>query len=724
MKPTKSALESLLLGSHADPFSLLGLYSGPTGSFARAILPGADTVEAFSLDGKALGTLDKVDDRCLFEGELAGKPQPVRYRCSAGEHDWLVTDPYSFGPVLGPLDDLLIAEGTHQRLFDKLGAHIIDHQGASGVHFAVWAPNARLVSVVGDFNDWDPARHVMRHRKDIGVWEIFIPDIGDYRAYKYRIVGADGAVQPLKADPFAFMAEIRPKSASMTAHPAKLDWGDEAHRAHWASVDPRKVPISIYEVHAGSWQRDQWNWFLNWDELADRLIPYVVDMGFTHIEFLPISEHPYDPSWGYQTTGLFAPTARFGEPAGFARFVDGAHRAGIGVLLDWVPAHFPTDEHGLVRFDGTALYEHEDPRLGYHPDWNTLIYNFGRREVSSFLVNNALFWAERYHVDGLRVDAVASMLYRDYSRKAGEWIPNPQGGRENWEAVDFLRATNRALYGTHPGFMTFAEESTAWPGVTQPAYDSAEGERPTALGFGFKWNMGFMHDTLQYMSRDAVHRRYHHQDITFGLMYAFSENFVLPLSHDEVVHGKGSLLNKMSGDDWQKFANLRAYYALMWGYPGKKLLFMGQEFAQRREWSEERALDWHLMEAPAHRGIADLIRDLNRLYRQTPALHARDCEGEGFEWLIADDADNSVFAWLRKAPGEPPVAVIANMTPALHTHYRLPLPHDGVWAEVMNSDAAVYGGSGQGNMGQVTASHCAAHIVLPPLATIMLQYTG
>lgn len=724
LKPPESAIEALLQGVHADPFSLLGVLPGPDGTFVRAILPGAEEVEAFSLDGRRLGVLGKVDDRGLFEGRLIAKPQPIRYRCSDGHHQWLVTDPYTFGPVLGPLDDLLIAQGTHFRLFDKLGAHIITHEGAGGVHFAVWAPNARLVSVVGDFNDWDPRRHVMRDRKDIGVWEIFIPDIADYRAYKYHIIGADGAEQPLKADPFAFMSEIRPATASMTAHPAKLDWGDEAHRAHWASIDPRKVPVSIYEVHAGSWQRDRWNWFLNWDDLADRLIPYVVEMGFTHIEFLPISEHPYDPSWGYQTTGLYAPSARFGEPAGFARFVDGAHRAGIGVILDWVPAHFPTDQHGLVRFDGTALYEHADPRMGFQPDWNTLIYNFGRREVVSFLVNNALFWADRYHVDGLRVDAVASMLYRDYSRKEGEWIPNAQGGRENWEAVDFLRAVNRALYGQHPGVITIAEESTAWPGVTQPAYEVDDGKRASSLGFGFKWNMGFMHDTLRYMGRDPVHRRYHHNDITFGLTYAFSENYVLPLSHDEVVHGKGSLLGKMSGDDWQQFANLRAYYGMMWGYPGKKLLFMGQEFAQRREWSEERALDWELREAPAHEGVRNLVKDLNALYRARPALHAGDCDGNGFEWLVVDDAENSVFAWLRKAPDAKPIAVISNMTPALLTGYRLPLPLPlaGTWNEVLNTDALAYGGSGKGNLGQVTAVDGHATVTLPPLATIMLEF--
>jgi 1,4-alpha-glucan branching enzyme len=717
VKPPRSAIDSLFSGTHADPFSLLGVLEGPKGGFARTIIAGADTVEAHDLKGKALGKLDRVDDRGLFEGAIKGKRQPIQYHARNVDADWWVTDAYSFGPVLGPIDDLLIAQGSHFRLFDKMGAHLIEHEGASGVHFAVWAPNARRVSVVGDFNEWDGRRHLMRNRRDIGVWEIFIPDIGAWRAYKYEIVGPDGVTLPLKADPFAFASEVRPKTASMIAHPGKPEWGDEAHRAHWRSVDPRREAISIYEVHPGSWDRTSFDWYLNWDEMAERLIPYVVDLGFTHIEFMPVSEHPYDPSWGYQTTGLFAPSARFGEPAGFARFVDGAHRAGISVLVDWVPAHFPTDEHGLARFDGTALYEHEDPRMGHHPDWDTAIYNFGRREVSSFLVNNALFWSEVYHVDGLRVDAVASMLYRDYSREAGQWIPNKEGGRENWEAVEFLRAMNKAVYGQHPGTVTIAEESTSWPGVTLPVHEKG-------LGFGFKWNMGFMHDTLNYMSREPIHRRYHHGEITFGLMYAFAENFVLPLSHDEVVHGKGSLLNKMSGDDWQKFANLRAYYGLMWGYPGKKLLFMGQEFAQRREWSEERALDWELRDAPAHEGVRNLVRDLNRLYRALPALHARDCEGEGFEWLIVDDQANSVFAWMRKAPGEKPVAVIANMTPATRSNYIVPLHHDGVWKEVLNSDATNYGGSGIGNLGEVTAKDGQATLTLPPLATIMLLYEG
>jgi len=715
VKPGQDALEALLAGRHDDPFSLLGPHAGPKGTFARAMIPGAERAEAHDLAGNSLGWIARTDPRGLLEGFISGSPQPLKYHAQAKDSEWWVSDPYSFGPVLGPVDDLLMAQGTHVRLYDKMGAHLLVHEGVQGVHFAVWAPNAQRVSVVGDFNDWDGRRHQMRHRRDVGVWEIFVPDIADHRAYKFEIIGAKGSLLPLKSDPFAFQCELRPKTASLTAATTAHVWGDEKHRAHWANVDTRRQPVSIYEVHPGSWRRDKNGWFLEWDRLAEQLIPYVAEMGFTHIEFLPISEHPFDPSWGYQTTGLYAPTARFGEPDGFARFVDGAHRAGLGVLVDWVPAHFPTDAHGLAHFDGTALYEHEDPRLGFHPDWNTAIYNFGRREVSSFLINNALYWAERYHIDGIRVDAVASMLYRDYSRKSGEWIPNPQGGRENWEAVEFLRATNRAVYGTHPGFFTVAEESTAWPGVTRPAHDGG-------LGFGFKWNMGFMHDTLRYMARDPVHRGHHHDDITFGLLYAFSENFVLPLSHDEVVHGKGSLLTKMAGDDWQKFANLRAYYALMWGYPGKKLLFMGLEFAQRREWDENRALDWELLDAPAHAGVRQLIRDLNRVYRDKPALHARDCEAEGFAWAVVDDKANSVFAWTRHAPGANPVLVIANMTPLARDDYRLAVPQNGRWREILNSDAKQYGGSGVGNVGAVTATDGHVTLTLPPLATIMLEH--
>jgi len=715
-----SDVAAIVAGTHGDPFAVLGLQQAGTGFVARCFIPHAETVTAHTLAGKQSGRLERRDDAGFFEGPLSiRKRQPLRYHAENAGGEWWVTDPYSFGPVLGPMDDYYIAEGSHLRLFDKLGAHLIEHEGARGVHFAVWAPNARRVSVVGDFNDWDGRRHPMRLRQDTGIWEIFLPDIGAGRAYKYEIIGARGSRLPLKADPFAFRSELRPATASVTDAPSRHQWGDAAHRDFWRGADPRRQPVSIYEVHAGSWQRRDDGSFLSWDELADRLIPYVVDMGFTHIEFLPISEHPYDPSWGYQTTGLYAPTARFGEPEGFARFVDGAHRAGIGIILDWVPAHFPVDEHGLARFDGTALYEHADPRKGFHPDWHTAIYNFGRREVVSFLVNNALYWAEKYHVDGLRVDAVASMLYLDYSRKAGEWVPNEKGGRENLEAVAFLQRMNKKLYGHQPGVVTIAEESTSWPKVSQPVHEGG-------LGFGFKWNMGFMHDTLAYLAREPVHRRFHHDELTFGLMYAFSENFVLPLSHDEVVHGKGSLIAKMSGDDWQKFATLRAYYAFMWGYPGKKLLFMGQEFAQRREWSEARSLDWSLLDYHPHRGMRQVVRDLNLLYRSRPALHARDCEPEGFSWLIVDDKQNSVFAWLRSAPGANPVAVVSNFTPVPREDYRVKLPRAGRWREIMNTDAADYGGSGRGNGGFVEArgegGGIAATMLLPPLATIMLEF--
>lgn len=713
-------VKAIVAGTHGDAFAVLGVQAAGKGFWARCFVPHAEFVTAFTLAGKEVGELARRDDAGFFEGKVSIRTrQPLKYRLRNAGGEWWLTDPYSFGPVLGPMDDYFIAEGSHLRLFDKLGAHLLSHEGAEGVHFAVWAPNATRVSVVGEFNEWDGRRHAMRRRQDIGVWEIFLPDIGAGQAYKFEIIGPRGEKRPLKADPFAFRSEFRPDTASVTMAQLAHEWGDEAHRDFWSKADARRQPISIYEVHAGSWRRREDGSFLSWDELADRLIPYVVETGFTHIEFMPIMEHPYDPSWGYQTTGLYAPTARFGEPEGFARFVDGAHRAGIGVILDWVPAHFPVDAHGLEHFDGTALYEHADPRKGFHPDWNTAIYNFGRREVVSFLVNNALFWAEKYHLDGLRVDAVASMLYLDYSRKQGEWIPNEKGGRENLEAVSFLQKMNAAVYGHQPGVMTIAEESTSWPKVSQPVHEGG-------LGFGFKWNMGFMNDTLAYLAREPVYRKHHHNEITFGLVYAFSENFVLPLSHDEVVHGKGTLLSKMAGDDWQKFATLRAYYAFMWGYPGKKLLFMGQEFAQRAEWSEARPLDWHLLDHAPHRGMQRLIGDLNRLYRSRPALHARDCEPEGFSWLIVDDSENSVFAWQRMAPGENPVAVISNFTPVPRDDYRLPLPEAGKWREIINTDASDYGGSGKGNGGMVQAVadadgiHATLH--LPPLATIMLEF--
>ncbi|MET0240516.1 MAG: 1,4-alpha-glucan branching protein GlgB [Sphingobium sp.] len=719
--------EALVTGTHADPFAVLGVHRDGSGFVARCLIPGARRVTAFVRDRQGEGAaLALVHDGGLFEGPLdLNSASPLRYLAANDGGEWWVDDAYSHGPVLGPMDDYFIREGSHLRLFDKLGAHLIHHEGADGVHFAVWAPNARRVSVVGDFNQWDGRRHSMRHRRDTGIWEIFVPGLGGGHAYKYEIIGADGAPVPLKADPFAFRSEYRPATASVTEPTLDHDWGDAAHRAHWAKADARRQPISIYEVHAGSWRRGddgtEGGRFLTWDELADQLIPYVVYMGFTHIEFLPITEHPYDPSWGYQTTGLYAPSARFGEPEGFARFVDGAHRAGIGVILDWVPAHFPTDAHGLNRFDGTALYEHEDPRKGFHPDWNTAIFNFGRQEVVSYLVNNALFWTGRYHLDGLRVDAVASMLYLDYSRKAGEWVPNEQGGRENWEAVAFLQAMNREVYRqsaeTGGGAITIAEESTAWPGVSRPVHEGG-------LGFGFKWSMGFMNDTLRYVARDAVHRPFHHNDMTFGLSYAFDENYVLPISHDEVVHGKGSLLTRMSGDDWQKFATLRAYFGFMWAHPGKKLLFMGQEFAQRGEWAESRSLDWHEAGAPAHEGVQRTVRDLNHLYRGAPALHARDCEPEGFQWLSGDDNANSVFAWTRRAPGAPDIVMIAHFTPVTRHGYRLRLPAGGKWREIFNSDAAYYGGSGVGNSGSVEADEDGwAVLTLPPLATLYLERT-
>lgn len=719
-------IAALVAGSHGDPFARLGVHQADGVFVARAVIPGAHEVSAFSLDGQALGKLEPRGGEGFFEGQLALKRQtPLRYQARNAQGEWSLIDPYSFGPVMGPMDDYYAAQGTHLRLYDKLGAHAITHEGAAGVAFAVWAPNAKRVSVVGDFNRWDGRRHVMRHRRGAGLWEIFIPELGPGTVYKFEIIGAEGKLVPLKADPFAFQSELRPKTASVVASPEPFTWSDADYLATRAKKDLRRSPVSIYEVHLGSWKRHADGGYFSYRELADELLPYVADMGFTHIELLPVSEYPYDPSWGYQPTGLYAPTARFGPPADFAHFVDRAHALGLGVLLDWVPAHFPTDEHGLAHFDGTSLYEHDDPRRGFHPDWNTAIYNFGRTEVQGFLVNNALYWMERFHADGLRVDAVASMLYLDYSRKAGEWIPNEEGGRENKEAIAFLRRMNAAAYGAHQGIATIAEESTSWPGVSQPVHAGG-------LGFGFKWNMGFMHDTLAYMAREPIHRKHHHNDLTFGLLYAFSENFVLPLSHDEVVHGKGSLLTKMAGDDWQKFANLRAYYAFMWAYPGKKLLFMGQEFAQRREWSEARGLDWKLLQYPSHGGVKALLRDLNALYRALPQLHARDCEAEGFEWLIADDHENSVFAWMRRSGGNHrPVVAVANLTPVPRQDYMLPLPFAGQWRERINTDAAFYGGSGQGNFGVIMAENHASHgqpasarLTLPPLATLILESEG
>jgi len=717
-------IAAIVEARHADPFALLGLHTLPEGTVIRAFVPGAESLVA-RLGRNAVLLMQRRHPDGFFEGMLPknvnGGPYLLQASNSAGT--WELDDPYRFAPVLGPTDDYLLAEGTHRELYRRLGAQLITHEGAEGVHFAVWAPNARRVSVVGDFNAWDGRRHQMRARHGSGVWEIFAPGLGAGVMYKFEILGPEGKLLPLKADPFGRAAELRPSTASVVASNEPFAWSDDAHLAARGEGDPRRAPMSIYEVHLGSWRRGAGNGFLSYDEIADQLVPYAVDLGFTHLQFMPVSEHPLDASWGYQPIGLFAPTARFGDPAAFARLVNRAHMAGLGVILDWVPAHFPTDPHGLAQFDGTALYEHADSRQGFHPDWNTAIYNFGRAEVANFLVASALYWLDEFHIDGLRVDAVASMLYLDYSRKPGEWLPNREGGNTNLEAVAFLRRVNELAYALHPGSQMIAEESTAWPGVSAPSYSGG-------LGFGFKWNMGWMNDTLVYLSLDPVHRRWHHDKLTFGLLYGFSENFILPISHDEVVHGKGSILSRAPGDDWQKFASVRAFYGFMWAHPGKKLLFMGQEFGQRDEWNFDRSLDWHLLEFAAHRGLRDCIRDLNRLHRSEPALYARDCEPEGFRWIVADDRDQSVIAWLRLGgPDDAPVAMISNFTPVPRPNYRIGLPRTGRWVEILNTDAAGYGGSGTGNMGAVIATDTPAHslpasaeLYVPPLATLYLRW--
>ena len=724
---SEGEVEALLGARHGDPFAVLGAHGVGGGMAIRAFVPHAETLEARTPEGERLCVLEQRHAAGLFEGLLKGRKALPAYRLHAANAGgaWTLDDPYRFAPVLGEMDDYLLVEGAHRRLWERLGAHPMTHEGVEGAHFAVWAPNATRVSVVGDFNGWDGRTAQMRKRVDSGVWEIFLPGAHLGTRYKYEIVGPDGTLQPLKADPFGFAAQIRPDTASQVASIEGFAWSDGAYMERRAQTAAHRAPISVYEVHLSSWRRGGDGGFLSYDELGETLVPYAAEMGFTHIELMPVSEHPLDDSWGYQPIGLFAPTSRFGDPAGFARLVDKAHAAGLGVILDWPAAHFPTDAHGLYRFDGTALYEHEDPRQGFHPDWNTAIFNFGRREVANILLANALFWLEVFHIDGLRVDAVASMLYLDYSRKAGEWLPNARGGRENLEAEAFLKQVNATAYAQHPGVLMIAEESTTWPGVSKPVDQGG-------LGFGFKWNMGWMNDTLRYVSREPVHRPYHHRELTFGLLYAFTENFVLPLSHDEVVHGKGSILGRMPGDWWQRLAGLRGYFGFMWGYPGKKLLFMGCEFGQWTEWDFRGQLDWALLDLPTHQGVKRAVADLNRLYRNLPALHRRDGEADGFQWLVVDDEAQSVAAWLRLGePGEPPVAVICNFTPVPRTGYRLGLPHAGAWREVFNSDSEIYGGSGIGNLGRVQAWPHGAHgqpasaeIVVPPLATVFLEFSG
>ena len=703
---------NIIAGRHADPFHFLGPHIENNETIVRAFLPNAERVIAVGERGEH--ELKKVDPAGLFVGPL-DNPKKYRLRARFGDSDVEFEDTYRFPPVLSDYDLHLLGEGTHLRLYDKLGAHPMALEGVEGVAFVVWAPNAERVSVVGDFNFWDGRRHAMRVRGN-GYWEIFVPGAHAEQKYKYEIVGASGELLPLKSDPVAFASEMRPATASVIIDPGKLLVPQPGH----TGINALDAPISIYEVHLGSWRRKGENgeYWLSYLELAEQLPAYAADMGFTHVELLPVMEHPFDGSWGYQTTGLFAPTSRFGTPGEFAMLIDALHKAGIGVLLDWVPGHFPDDPHGLMQFDGTALYEHADPRQGRHLDWGTLIYNYGRTEVASFLLSNALFWLHRYGVDGLRVDAVASMLYLDYSRPVDAWVPNRFGGRENIEAIEFLRRTNIEVFKQFPQATTAAEESTAWPMVSRPVDWGG-------LGFGYKWNMGWMHDTLEYMSKDPIYRRHHHGNILFGLHYAFAENFILPLSHDEVVHGKRSILGRMPGDEWQRFANLRAYYGFMFAHPGKKLLFMGSEFAQEREWNHDRGLDWHLLEQKYHAGVQRLLRDLNGCYRDLPALHELDCESSGFEWIVTDDAAGSVFAWMRK--GRAPTVrclAIMNFTPTVRHDYRVKVPFAGYWREILNTDADIYGGSNVGNGGGVVATACRdgaeLHLDLPPLATLFL----
>ncbi|KQO71779.1 glycogen branching protein [Methylobacterium sp. Leaf87] len=715
------AVAAIMSANHGDPFSVLGPHEvGPGTWEVRAVLPEAKGATLLTAGQRIPFERKHPDGFFVARVESQGRPL---YELAV--EDWDGTertrhDPYGFGSSLEQHDIDALREVGSNVTYRILGAQARDVDGIQGFRFAVWAPNARRVSVVGDFNAWDGRRHPMRLWQNGGVWELFIPGLKAGAHYKFELRGPDGTVLPLKADPVAFAAQHPPETASVLQGTSTPTWSDAKWMETRGVKDPRYVPISIYEVHLGSWARvaEEGNRYLTYKELGDRLIPYVKEMGFTHIEMLPITEFPFDGSWGYQPVSLFAPTSRFGTPDDFAAFVDAAHAAGIGVMLDWVPGHFPLDAHGLGQFDGTHLYEHADPRQGFHQDWGTYIYNFGRTEVSTFLAANARFWLEHYHLDGLRVDAVASMLYLDYSRRQGEWIPNRYGGNENLDAIDFLRKTNEATYSHAPGTLTVAEESTSWPGVSHPTYTGG-------LGFGFKWNMGWMHDTLNFVSKETIHRRYHHHDLTFGLLYAFSENFILPLSHDEVVHGKGSLLGKMTGDRWQKFANLRAYYGFMWGHPGKKLLFMGCEFGQEKEWNHNQSLDWHLLDDPHHQGVKDLVRDLNHLYAAVPALHTRDTEAAGFQWLVADDQDNSVIAWARKGREAGEVAVVvSNFTPVVREGYRIGVPEAGFYREAINSDAERYGGSNVGNMGGVRAeavpSHGQSHslnLTIPPLAT-------
>ncbi|MEZ7130755.1 1,4-alpha-glucan branching protein GlgB [Nonomuraea sp. AD125B] len=715
----RNELDRLAGGAHHDPHSVLGAHPTAGGVVFRALRPLAERVTVVLDDDGA--TFDmKHQAHGVFEVLVPGLDKVPGYALRvkyAGGEPFTVRDPYRHWPTLGEVDLHLIGEGRHERLWEALGARVMEHEDTEGVAFSVWAPNARGIRVIGDFNHWDGTAYPMRSLGRSGVWELFVPGLGAGERYKYQVLGADGTWRE-KADPMARRTEVPPMTASVVDK-SDYSWQDDAWLVERREAHAQARPMSIYEVHLGSWRPG-----LSYVELAEELSAYADDMGFTHVELLPVAEHPFGGSWGYQVTSYYAPTARFGTPDEFRHFVDRMHQRGIGVILDWVPAHFPMDEWALARFDGTPLYEHADPARGEHPDWGTYVFDYGRREVRNFLVANALFWLKEFHIDGLRVDAVASMLYLDYSRREGEWTPNVYGGRENLDAVEFLKEMNAVSYREAPGISTVAEESTAWPGVSRPVHLGG-------LGFGFKWNMGWMHDTLEYLRHEPVFRQYHHHQMTFSLLYAYSENYVLPLSHDEVVHGKGSLLGKMPGDEWQRFAQLRALLAFMWAHPGKQLLFMGGEFGQGSEWSEERGLDWWVLEFDGHQGVQRLVRELNRIYKDTPALWEQDTTPEGFRWLDADDASGNTFSFVRYAKDGSAVACVVNFSGAPHDGYRLGLPYAGQWREVLNTDAYDYWGSGVGNMGGIEAVEEPCHgqpysttLRVPPLGAVWFTHEG
>jgi 1,4-alpha-glucan branching enzyme len=706
---------------HPDPHSVLGMHPDGDGWVIRTHRPDAESIVALPDSGGKVPLTHRYQG--VFEGRVEGRTEPFNYLLDVkypGGTQYTLRDPYAFLPTIGELDIHLAAEGRHEKLWTKMGAHPTHHHGVAGVSFAVWAPTAAGVSVVGDFNSWDGRLHAMRKMGSSGIWELFVPEVGPGTRYKFEVRPSSGGPRLLKTDPFAFRTEVPPLTASVVHDLTQYRWGDDAWLSRRLKDNPVRQPMSIYELHVGSWRRvtEEGNRPLTYRELAPMLADYLKDMGFTHVELMPIAEHPYGPSWGYQVVSFYAPTARYGHPDDFRFFVDHLHQRGIGVILDWVPGHFPKDAHGLARFDGTACYEHADPRQGEQPDWGTMVFNFGRNEVRNFLVANALYWIEEFHIDGLRVDAVASMLYLDYSRKAGEWIPNKHGGRENEEAVKFLQELNSVVRIRHAGVTMIAEESTAWPKVTSPTEEGG-------LGFHFKWNMGWMHDTLLYFSKDPIYRTHHHNNLTFGLLYAFSENFVLPLSHDEVVYGKGSIFGKQPGDEWQRFANLRALYGWMWAHPGKKLLFMGSELAQSAEWAHDRSLDWHLLEHGFHRGVQSLLRDLNHRYQTDGSLFEQDPEPGGFQWIQADSANDNVFAFVRwSKSGDKHLVCIANLSPVART-YRVGMPRAQRYTEVLNTDAWQYGGSGVGNMGQIQADPvpwngqpASVELKLPPLGVL------